>query len=183
MWDLPTSVNIDGIEYLITDRCDYRVVLDVFEALNDDELTEQEKIETALYLFYEDLTGCKDLETAVKEMFKIINNGEEEEPSQRDAPALMDWKHDFMQIVPPVNRVLGYSVRDAEKHTHWQDLLAAYMEIGDCTFATIVSIRSKLAKGKKLEKHEQEFYNKNRNKINLPKKLTTEEQELLDAEW
>ena len=39
MWDLPISVEIDGEIYQIRNRCDYRIVLDVICALNDNELT------------------------------------------------------------------------------------------------------------------------------------------------
>ena len=38
MWDLPVSVEIDGKEYAIRQKCDYRVVLDVLSALGDVDL-------------------------------------------------------------------------------------------------------------------------------------------------
>ena len=40
-YTLPTSVNIDGIEHPI--RSDYRVILDIISALNDDDFTDREK--------------------------------------------------------------------------------------------------------------------------------------------
>ena len=40
-YSLPYSVNIDGEELQIRNKCDFRVVLDVIEALNDEDLTEQ----------------------------------------------------------------------------------------------------------------------------------------------
>lgn len=183
MWDFPESVNIGGNDYPIVDRCDYRVVLDIIGVLNDDELTDDEKAQYALYLFYEDLTGCTDIQTAMNEMIKIINLGEEEDKTQPEKPKIMDWEHDFNLIAPPVSRVLGYSVRDPNNYTHWYDFVGAYSEIGESQFATVISIRSKKAKGKKLEKHEQEFYIQNRKMVDLPKKLTPEEQAWLDEEW
>jgi hypothetical protein len=57
------------------------------------------------------------------------------------------------------------------------------MEIGECTFSNIVSIREKKIKGKKLEKYEQEFYRENRKLIDLPHKLTAEEEEFLNSDW
>ena len=41
------------------------------------------------------------------------------------------------------------------------------MEIRDSTYATILGLRGKRAKGKKLEKYEQEFYRENRDLIVL----------------
>ena len=182
-YSLPYSVNIDGEELQIRNKCDFRVVLDVIEALNDEDLAEQEKIQCALYIFYgEELTKISNYEEAVKQMFITINGGEEE-TEQTEKPRLMDWNHDFQQIAPPISRVLGYDVRTPDKFTHWYTWLGGYMEIGECTFSNIVSIRSKRMKGKKLEKWEEEFYNENRKMIDLPQKLTKEEQDFLDSDW
>lgn len=58
--------------------------------------------------------------------------------------------------------------------------MSAYMEIGgECAFAQIVNIRSKLSKGKKLEKYEREWLRQNREIINLPQKYTAEDEEIL----
>lgn len=182
-WDLPISVDINGKMHRIRNKCDYRVVLDAICALNDDDLTDDEKIKCALFIFYEDMFQIDDFETAVEEMFKIINNGESEQSGNDNSPPLMDWKYDFPQLTPPISRVLGYDVRTPDKYTHWFTFLGGYMEIGECTFSTIVSIRSKKASGKKLDKWEIDYVRKHRNLVELPKKLTAEEQELLNAEW
>ena len=182
-YSLPYSVNIDGEELQIRNKCDFRVVLNVIEALNDEDLTEQEKIQCALYIFYgEELAKISNYDEAVKQMFIIINGGEEE-TEQTEKPRLMDWSHDFQQIAPPISRVLGYDVRTPDRFTHWYTWLGGYMEIGECTFSNIVSIRSKRMKGKKLEKWEEEFYRENRKMIDLPQKLSKEEQEFLGSDW
>ena len=182
-WDLPIAVKIDGIEYKITNQCDYRMVLDVICALNDNELSEEQKVRTALYIFYEDISNCSNVEKAVKEMYKIISYGEESEEQGESKPRLMDWEHDFPQIAPPVSRVLGYDVRTPGKYCHWWSLLGAYYEIGECQFSTVVSIRSKRAKGKPLDDWEREFYKENKKIVDLPQNLTEEEKEWLDSDW
>lgn len=181
-WDLPLEVNINGKNHPIRNQCDYRVVLDAISALNDNKLTNEEKIKCALYIFYEDIGAIEDFETAIKEMFEIINGGEEEE-SQEQKPSLMEWEHDFPQIAPPISRVLGYDIRTPNKYTHWYTFLGGYMEIGECTFSTIVSIRSKRMKGKKLDDWEKEYIREHRKTVELPRKLTAEEQEFLDSDW
>ena len=145
IWNLPTAVEIDGKEYAITNKCDYRMVLDVICALNDNELDDEQNVKTALYVFYEDIRPCQNLEKAIKEMYKIISYGEEQEENLEQKPRLMDWEHDFPQIAPPVSRILGYDVRTPDKYTHWYTFLGGYMEIGECTFQNVVSIRSKRA--------------------------------------
>ena len=183
MWDLPIAVEINGKNHPIRNKCDYRVVLDVICALDDNELTDEEKVKCALFIFYEDISAIDDFDTAIKEMFRIINGGEEQEENQEQKPQLMGWEHDFPQLAPPISRVLGYDVRTPDKYTHWYSFLGGYMEIGECTFSTIVSIRSKRAKGKKLDKWEEEYIREHRKMVELPRKLTAEEQEFLDSDW
>lgn len=189
-WSLPTKIKINEKEYPIRNKCDYRVVLDVISALNDEELEMKHRIECALCIFYgksnenvkEVLETLNDIETATIEMLKIINLGEKNEEEQPKAK-LMDWEHDFPQLAPPISRILGYSVRNEENYTHWYDFVGAYMEIGECAFSTVVSIRKKRLKGAKLEKWEQEFYKENKKTIDLPQNLTEEEKEWLDSDW
>jgi hypothetical protein len=183
IWDLPVAVEIDGKEYAIRNKCDYRVVLDVIEALTDDELEMENRVQCALFIFYEDLSGCEDLKKATSEMIKIINYDEQSNEVEDNKPPIMSWQHDFPHIAPPISRVLGYSVRDTNHYTHWFDFMGAYHEIGDCFWARVISIRSKRMRGKKLEDWEQEFYRENKKIIDLPHKLTDEEQEWLDSDW
>jgi hemoglobin-like flavoprotein len=180
MWDLPIAVEIDGEQHNIRNKCDYRVVLDVFSALNDNELTDEEKLKCALFIFYENLSEIENLESAVKQMFYIISGGEEQ--TNENKPQLMDWEHDFPVLVAPINKVLGCEVRSVP-YLHFYTFLSAYMEIGECVFSTIVSIRSKRAKGKKLDKWEEEYLREHRKMVELPRKLTAEEQEFLDSDW
>ena len=183
MWDLPFFVNINGKQHPIRNKCEYRVVLDAICALNDNELSNEEKIQCALFIFYEDVSEIDDFETAINEMFRIINGGEREEHSAENKTAMMDWEHDFPQLAPPISRVLGYDVRTPDKYTHWYTFLGGYMEIGECTFSTIVSIRSKKAKGQKLEKWELDYLREHRKIVELPQKPTKEEKMELEAEW
>lgn len=191
MWNLPISVDIHGTEYKIRNKCDYRVVLDVISALNDEELEMEHRVECALFQFYGNdeldtlekvLSSLNDIEIAITEMIKIINLGQEE-TKEEHKPKIMDWEHDFAQLAPPISRVLGYSVRDEKNYTHWYDFVGAYLEIGECVFANIISIRNKRSKRKKLESWEQEFYRENKKLINLPQNLTDEEKEWIDSDW
>jgi hypothetical protein len=176
-WDLPTTVTIDGVTHKIRNKCDYRVVLDCIEAINDIDLEPQNRAYCALYIFYEDFENITDYEKAIEEMYKIINYGEEDDGTQHKK--LMDWKHDFKPISSGVSKALGYDVRNPEKFTHWWSFLSGYMEIGESVFSTIVSIRQKKQKGKRLEKWEEEFYRENRKMVDLPIAMTQEEREFL----
>ena len=103
MWNLPIVVEIDGKEYAITNKCDYRMVLDVICALNDNELDDEQKMRTALYVFYEDISECENIEQAIKEMYKIIAYGEEDDGQVENKPQLMNREHDFKVLVAPAS--------------------------------------------------------------------------------
>lgn len=181
IYDLPINVKIDREEYKIRNNCDYRVILDCIEALNDSDFTIYEALTCAKNIFYEEPESIKNINEAIKQMLIIINNGEEVTEEEQSKPIVMNWQKDFKIIAPAISRVLGYDIRTQDKFTHWYTFIGAYQEIGECLFANIVSIRNKLAKGKKLEKYEQEFYRENRNMIDLPKTLTREQEEFLNS--
>ena len=182
-YGLPKSVEIDGQEFSI--RYDYRVILDIFEAMNDPDSSEEDRALDVLQIFYVDFDELTDYDTAMKEVFRFINGGEE--PREQRGPHLVDWPMDFPRIIAPVNRVLGYEARavdyDIETNTggvHWWTILSAYAEIGDCLFAQIVRIRDKKAKGKPLDKSDREFYRKNRDIIDIKQKYSEEENDLVN---
>lgn len=183
-WDLPTSITIHGIEYRI--RSDFRAVLDVLAAMNDPDLFipdadewEQQAVRmsvmtTIIYPDYE-LIPREDYQEACEKAIQFIDMGMEENKS-RPSPRLMDWEQDAQIIIPAVNRVLGKEVRALE-YMHWWTFMGAYMEIGDCLFSQIVSVRGKKARGKKLEKWEKEFARENKDLVELRTKYSREELE------
>lgn len=183
MWSLPTSVEIDGVIHNIRNKCDFRVVLDVISALNDKGLDDESRIKCALFIFYDDVEKITNYQSAVDEMMKIINLGDISSEDEPQMPKVMDWEYDYNNIVPPINRVLGYSVRDENKYTHWWDFIGAYMEIGDCYFAQIISVRLKKAKGKKLDKIDEQFYREHKKEVDLPMNLTEDDKQWLDSDW
>ena len=182
-YDLPTSVDIGGEEFSI--RSDYRAILDIFEAINDVELNDQERAEVVLGIFYPDFEHIPDYRDALEKCFSFINMGQKD--GGKKQPSLVDWENDLPYIIAPINRVLGYEVRsvpyDREKNeggVHWYTFLSAYYEIGgDCIFAQIVGIRDKKHRHKKLDKAEQEFYKRHRDMVDIKTKYTEAEDALV----
>lgn len=180
MYELPKSLDVCGVMYEI--RSDYRAVLDICAALSDTEMDEYNKAMECLEIFYPQFKEMppEHYQEALKRCFWFINCGSEEE-NNRKAPKLMDWEQDFQYIVAPINRVIGKEIRSAED-LHWWTFVSAYYEIGDCTFAQIVRIRDKKAKGKKLDKAEQEWYKNNRKLVDFKHTYTDGEKEIL-KQW
>lgn len=172
-YDLPTSAIVNGKEYAI--RSDYRAILDIIAALSDLELDNENRLLEALDCFYPDFDEMPtaDYEDAIKQCFLFINCGEDDEASKRQ-PKLMDWEQDFPLIIAPVNRILGKEIRAVE-YLHWYTFIAAYQEIGDCTFAQVVGIRRKKLKGKRMDDAEREFYKQNHKIVDFKRTYTDAE--------
>lgn len=179
MYELPKSVILGGKEYEI--RSDYRPILDICTAMTDPECTDQDKAYILLDIFYPDFESIpEDLyKEAIMECFKFINLGAMNE--ERQAPKLMDWEQDFQYVIAPINRVIGAEVR-ALPYLHWWTFISAYYEIGDCTFAQIVRIRQMKAKGKKLEKFDEDWYREHRDIVDIKTKYTDVEKDIL-KQW
>lgn len=178
IWELPTSLNVGGVDYKI--RTDFRAILDILKTFDDPNFEEDEKWIVCLKILYEDaeLIPWEYQEEALRKAVEFIDAGTSTE-GNKQKPHTMDWEQDAQLIIPAVNKVLNKEIR-AEKYLHWWTFLGAYMEIGECLFSEVVNIRVKKSKGKKLEKHEEQFYRENRELIDLKTKLSDEEQEKKD---
>lgn len=183
---LPEVLTVGGEEYPI--RTDYRNVLQVFEAFQDSELTQEEKWIVAIYLLFENFS-CDDdvleaaqdgfdLGEAMKQISWFISAGQPEK--QVLEQPTYNWTQDEQMIFSAVNKVAGRETRELE-YLHWWTFLGYFNEVGEGTFSFIVGIRHKLNKGKKLEKHEKEFLSHNKELVLMKKPLTKEEQEQEDA--
>lgn len=179
IYSLPKSVDIGGVTYDI--RWDYRPILDICIALSDPDLSDEERAFVALYIFYPGFKGMLQAhyKEAVARCIEFINCGAE--APNKKSPRLVDWEHDFPLIVNPVNRVLGREIRE-ETPLHWFSFVSAYQEIGDCAFAQVIRIRDKKARGKQLDKPDREWYQRNREIVDIPTKYSKAEEDFL-REW
>lgn len=85
----------------------------------------------------------------------------------------------FLGAGHTVHRIVGREIRGI-KYLHWWTFLSAFYEIGDCTFAQIVRIRNLKAKGKNLDKADQEWYRQNRHLVDFKVKYTEAEETELE---
>lgn len=176
MYYLPQSLTVGGRDYPI--RSDFRVALTIFEAYNDDALPLSVKARTAVECLYKEIP--EEIEEAYRRAVWFLDGGDM--PKSKQAPGrTMDWEQDEYLIFPAVNKVAGYEVRSA-KYLHWWSFLGLFNEIGEGLYSHVMNIRQKLARGKKLEKWEREFFNDHKELIVLKEKLSPEEQAALDEE-
>lgn len=171
---LPDSLTVNGREYPI--RTDYRDILTIMEAYEDPDLDGAEKAFTMLYILYPDFEEIPqdDLEEAFRQAAWFIDCGAQMKDEAKRTPRLVDWGQDERLLFPAVNTAAGMEVRAVE-YMHWWTFMGYFMEIREGTYAQVLSLRQKKAKGKKLEKWELEYWQNNRDICQLRKRLSSEE--------
>ena len=168
-WNLPASAEIGGVVYPI--NADFRDILDIFRYLDDPDQPEYIRWQIALALFYEGQIPAQHMQEAMAYLADFIACGSRD---TKPGPRLLDWEQDAQMIVADVNKVAGAEVR-AMPFLHWWTFMAYFNAIGEGQLSTLVSIRDKLRRGKKLEKWEQEYYRKNKDRVELKKRYSAEE--------
>lgn len=186
-WELPISITVNNTIYKL--RTDFRAVLDVLAAMNDPDLFEPDSDSnekawiqciTGLQILIEDFNSLPpdDYIEAWQQCIDFVDCGMKDDGKRK--PHTMDWQQDAQIIIPAINRIQGTEIR-ALSYLHWWTFVGAYMEIGECLFSQVVNIRQKKATNKKLEKWEKEFYNANKEIIDLKKRVSEEQQKEMDA--
>ena len=179
--ELPARLDVNGKSYAI--RTDMKDVLKILQAFGDPELKDEEKVYICLVILYRDFDEMpqSDYEAAYKAAAEFIDCGLHSGTDKgRPTPRTMDWKQDAPILFPAINRVAGCEVRSIP-HLHWWTFISAYYEIGDCFFAQIVRIRNLKAKGKPLDKTDQQLYRENRELVDLKTNFTAAEDAVINA--
>lgn len=170
-YDLPVSLCVGGKEYPI--RTDFRDILNVLIAMNDPELDDDTKMIVMLKVMY---PGWREIipehtEEAIRKASEFIDCGFQDDGGK--TPRVIDWKEDANIIIPAINAVAHKEVR-AEKSLHWWTFMGYFSEIRESLFSTVLGIRLKKKKGKKLEQWEKDFYKENRNIVDMRTQETEE---------
>ena len=192
MYELQVSITVNNKEYHIRNNGDFRMVLDCFQILNDVELSEKERVVALIIIFFEDFNSVDDVLSVPAEeiqelangAFLFFNCGQHKSPMAETNYKTIDWEQDAQLISSAVNKVAGKEIR-AEQYLHWWTFIGYFNAVGESALATVVSIRNKIAKGKKLEKHEVEFKRNNPQYFNWDMRTLKqkEDDELLNQLW
>lgn len=178
---LPKTLTINGKSYRI--RTDFRNILRIFEAFADKDLSDKEKMLVCLRRMFVDFSKLPydDYKEAYEQVYWFIGCGKPEE--KRPPVRTFNWIKDEPLMFPAVNKAAGFEVR-AVPYLHWWTFMGYFESIdAESLFGTVLSIRQKKARGKKLEKYEREFMQNNKALMALDveeAKPRTAEEKLLD---
>ena len=157
---LPQTLNVCNKTYDI--RSDYRNILRIITAFNDESLPDEQKAYICLRRMYK---RFKDMPAeAMKAATDFI---ECRLSNDKPSPKVVDWEKDEQLIFPAINKAAGTEVR-AVPYLHWWTFLGYFQAIDrNDLWGFVLTIRQKKATGKKLEKYEAEFYSANRDLCSL----------------
>ena len=174
IWNLPETIMVGNCEYKI--HADFRDVLAVIGHLENENNPEWLRWKIAVAVFYDGSIPDNYAQEAMQKMADFIAY---EKSNDKPGPRLIDWEQDASAIISGINKVSGFEIR-SHRFLHWWTFLSYFNEIGEGQLHTIVSIRDKKKRGKKLEKWEQEYYRENKEKIDIQKHHTDEELEEIE---
>ena len=177
--ELPKILKVGDEFYPI--ETDYRNILVILLACADPDLEPAQQLEIMMRRLYRDRFKeiPSDLwEEAASQARWFIDCGQEAD-EKKPSKKLMDWEQDEWILFPAINKVAGYETRSVPYLHRWT-FAGYFMEIAEGTFSTVLGIRQKMAKGKRLEKWEQEFRRENKDLCDLKTRYTAEEQAEID---
>lgn len=164
--------------YLI--RTDFRIYIQITQCLEDDTLTDEEKISTSLWLLYG--MSQPPLETAYKGLMWYLNFTaepyENESNSKRrenvqEAEPCMSFDIDSGRIYTAFKRYYNIDLKSA--YLHWAEFLYMIKDLGDCAYTSVIDIRSKNLAD--VGKSGKQTYIKLKEKYRLKPRLTDKQSE------
>lgn len=173
-WTLPTAVEVGGRRCAV--RTDYREILGVIAALEAPDDPPFVRWRVAMALFYEDWRAIPEADAgeAMARLADFIACGQQDDPHKKPRK-LLDWQQDAGIIVADINKVAGCEVR-ALPYLHWWSFLAWFNAIGEGQLSTLLRVRDKVQRGKKLESWEKDYYRANKARVDLRRPYSAEEQ-------
>ncbi len=171
-WTLPYGTELGGKYYRF--HSDFRDILEIFGYFSDPDLPPWLSWQIALTLFYGESIAPEYQKPAMEYLVWFVNGGHPE--GEAPGPKLLDWEQDRSLIAADVNKAAGQDVRGLP-YLHWWTFLSWFHAIGEGQLSTVVAIRSKLSRGKKLEDWEKDFYREHKKTVDIKRPCSRRERE------
>lgn len=167
---LPTTVNIDGVEYPI--NADFRTSIK-FEMLAQRETDEVKLLLEMLRLYYGELIPENVPAAIEKALWFYAGDEPKAKSSDSKKETLYSFEHDGDYIYSAFLEQYGIDLTCAK--LHWWKFRALFLSLSDKTkLSEIIGYRSVQISGK-MSKEEKEFYKKMKKIYALPKNQKEEE--------
>lgn len=163
-YNLPTSLTIGEVVHPI--NYGWQTAIEIFCEMNDPEKSRAEQVAVMLVKLFPNWKEFSSEQTpeAIQKACDFLDCGKK--PDGKVHPRLVDWEQDAEIIIPAVNQAANQEIR-LNPNIHWWTFFGWYMSIDGGIFSSVLHIRQKKAKGKRLEKWEEEFYRDNKHLVDI----------------
>lgn len=160
---------------------DFRVGIQMFQALNDKELTERERIETALSLLFSDMENIPDFNTAMDGMHYFLSGWmtDKVEKNKHDVK-ITDYDIDQWRIYTAFRSQYGINLN--KENLHFWEFMAMLSTLDDCAYTRVIDIRTRKIDNK-MDPEAKKALKEAKNRYRLDEdwdEITPEEQEMID---
>lgn len=160
---LPTKIKVNDTIYPI--NYDYMTAINIIIALEDNELTYDEKCYILIENLYKKRVKKSDLAQAVEKGFKFIDLGGNLQKKSSNG-RIYSFKKDGNYIFTGINSTHHIDI-EANRDIHWWKFMAMFMDMSaDCMFGEIVYYRKRKLEGK-LTKEEKKKYSQIKDLLEL----------------
>ena len=174
---LPTKVEIDNVIYDV--NYDYRSIIRILCAFENNDLTNGEKIYIMLEIFYKGNIP-PNVEKACELACKFIDLGEGKINKDNPQKRIYSFEKDGNYIFTGINSTHHIDLSVEEK-LHWWKFMALFMDMDtECFFSDLIYYRKRKAEGK-LTKDEKKRYKELKELIELDDEATIKKSELRKA--
>ncbi|MCM1219706.1 MAG: bacteriophage Gp15 family protein [Clostridium sp.] len=148
---------------------DFGAGIQILQALEDEELTEQEQIGTALSLLY--LKDIPDEQTAIAGLMWFLTGWNHDKHISDDKTKVTDYDIDQWRIYAAFRQVYGINLNT--DRLHFWEFMGLLTNLPECAYTRVVDIRAKKITGK-MSKEERSIYKKLKDAYSLEQKKTME---------
>lgn len=163
--------------YLI--RTDFRIGIQISLCFNDVDLTQEEKLGTALNLLYG--YGCPPLEIALEGLKWFMSMGvttnKKAATTKENKEVLYDFDFDSGRLYSAFRKVFNIDL--SRINLHWFEFGTLLGDLTDCAFARAIEIRTKKITSN-MSTEEKQYYTDAKAAFKIPDKVSAEEQAQID---
>lgn len=161
---LPTKIKVN--EHIYEINYDYRTIIKILLAFEDEDLTNEEKIYVMIKNIYKKDIPDEDMEEAINKAIKFIDCGQEYNDTKKSSPRIYSFKKDANYIFSGINSTHHIDL-DEKFDLHWWKFISFFMDMSsECMFGELVYYRKRKLEGK-LTDEEKKQYEKIRDLVEL----------------
>jgi len=160
---LPTKIKVNNRIYDI--NYDFRTVINILLAFENQELTNEEKLYIMVTNLYKDDIPEENMEEAINKAIKFIDCGKDYS-NKKTKTRVYSFNKDAGYIFTGINSTHHIDI-DEKPDLHWWKFMDFFMDMSnECMFGELVYYRTRKAEGK-LTKEEKKQYDKIKDLVDL----------------